>query len=101
MHPGKRTRLGSVVVILSAVLLVGLSACGVIPKNYPKGRPFVFKTTIKVDGNFTDEERENLESRLRGQLDDSLMVRSVSKLFVKEIKNPPAYDSMALARSIV
>jgi outer membrane protein insertion porin family len=101
MHSRKTSRISLVATIISAVLLWGLSACGVIPKNYPKGRPFVFKTTIKVDGNFTDEERETLTSRLKGQLDDSLTVRSVSKLFVKEIRNPPAYDSTAVQRSIL
>jgi hypothetical protein len=100
MHEGKLPRFSLVVSVIAVVILLGLSACGVIPKNYPKGKPFVFKTTIKVNGNFTDEARENLEDRLKGQLDDSLTVRSVSKLFVKEIRTPPAFDSTAVERSI-
>jgi outer membrane protein insertion porin family len=101
MHPGKLPRSSKAVVVVLAVILLGLSACSVIPRNYPKGKPFVFKTTIKVNGNFTEEDRESLESRLKGQLDDSLVVRSVSKLFVKEIRKPPAYDSLAVQRSIL
>jgi len=101
MHQGKHSRFTPVVVVCWLAALLGVSACGVIPKNYPKERPFVFKTTIKVNGNFTEEEQENLESRLKGQLDDSLTVRAVSKLFVKEIKTPPAYDSTAVQRSVV
>jgi hypothetical protein len=100
MRAGKPSPFSLVVAVVSGVILLGLGACGVIPKNYPKGTPFVFKTTIKVNGNFSDEQRENLEDRLRGQLDDSLTVRSVSKLFVKEIRNPPAYDSNAVQRSV-
>ena len=63
MHQGKHSRFTPVVVVCWLAALLGVSACGVIPKNYPKGRPFVFKTTIKVNGNFTEEEQENLESR--------------------------------------
>jgi hypothetical protein len=100
MHEGKLSRFSLVVSVISAVALLGLAACGVIPKNYPKDKPFVFKTTIKVNGNFTDEVREDLEDRLKGQLDDSLTVRSVSKLFVREIRTPPAFDSNAVERSI-
>ncbi|MFM8805745.1 MAG: BamA/TamA family outer membrane protein [Sphingomonadales bacterium] len=100
MHEGKSSRFSLALSVISAVVLLGLGACGVIPKNYPKGKPFVFKTTIKVNGNFSDESREDLEDRLRSQLDDSLMVRSVSKLFVREIRTPPVFDSSAVERSI-
>ena len=101
MHEGKPSRFSLAFALLSTVILLGLGACGVIPKNYPKGKPFVFKTTIKVNGNFTDEARQNLEDRLKDQLDDSLTVRSVSKLFVKEIQTPPVFDSTAVERSIL
>lgn len=100
MRAGKASPFSLMVTVVAAAILLGLDACGVIPKNYPKGTPFVFKTTIKVIGNFNDEERADLEDGLRGQLDDSLTVRSVSKLFVREIRNPPAYDSTAVQRSV-
>ena len=86
MHTGKPNGLSVVAAMLLLWILLGVSACGVIPKNYPKGKPFVFKTTIKVNGNYQEEERQALQDRLYGQLDDSLTVRSVSKLFVKEIR---------------
>ena len=100
MHTGKPNGLSVVVAMLLLWILLGVSACGVIPKNYPKGKPFVFKTTIKVNGNYQEEERQALQDRLYGQLDDSLTVRSVSKLFVKEIRNPSVYDTAAVQRSI-
>jgi hypothetical protein len=100
MHTGKPNGLSVVAAMLLLWILLGVSACGVIPKNYPKGKPFVFKTTIKVNGNYQEEERQALQDRLYGQLDDSLTVRSVSKLFVKEIRNPSVYDTAAVQRSI-
>lgn len=101
MHTGKSNGYSAVAAMLMMWILLGLSACGVIPKNYPKGKPFVFKTTIKVVGNMHDQARQTLEDRLQEQLDDSLTVRSVSKLFVKEIRNPAVYDTAAVQRSIL
>jgi len=74
--------------------------CGVIPKQYPLGQPFVYQTNIQVNGNFTNTEKNRLSTRLRGQLDDSLRVRTVSKMLYSELRRPPRYESNTATRSI-
>lgn len=71
-----------------------------IPKKYPVGRPFVFKTTIKVEGNLNRTEKELLQSKLKGQLDDSLRSRTVSKLFYSTLPHPPVFDTSYSSRSV-
>ena len=66
--------------LLSLYVFWIATGCGVIPKQYPVNQPFVFQTNIQVQGNFTNTEKNRLASRLKGQLDDSLRVRTVSKL---------------------
>lgn len=70
------------------LLLLFLGACSVLPRNYPKDKPFVFGTNITVQGNFTNEEKESLESRLANQLDDSMRVRTVRKFFAQGFNRP-------------
>ncbi len=86
---------------IAVIIMVLASSCATIVKNYPKGKPFVYETNITVNGNFSNEERETLESRLKGQLDDSMRSRSVSKLLWSVMKNPPAYDSSNAGKSMV
>jgi outer membrane protein insertion porin family len=74
------------------------TGCAVVPRHYPVNRPFVFKYNINVEGNFTDEEREKIESGLKNQLDDSIRVRSTLKLWRSgflnyQLEKPPVYDS--------
>ena len=73
-------------------LLFLFPSCGVVVKKFPRNQPYVFKTTIKVDGKFSREERESLTSKLKGQLDDSLRSRTVSKLIYSTLRNPPVYE---------
>lgn len=88
------------------VLLMLLGSCGVVPKNAPVGKPFVFKYTVTVDGNFSPAEKSNLETRLARQLDDSIRVRTVRKLIYKGVNRPvldkpPVYDPSNAERSKV
>ncbi|MEN9497665.1 MAG: hypothetical protein RL750_564, partial [Bacteroidota bacterium] len=76
------------------------TGCGVIPKQYPAEQPFVYQTNIHVQGNFTNTEKNQLASRLKGQLDDSLRVRTVSKMFYSELRKPPLFDMSAANRSV-
>lgn len=76
------------------------TSCGVIPKKYPAGKPFVFKTTIKVEGSGTQEEKDGLKNKLKGQLDDSLRSRTVSKLFYSTLKHPPVYEPSYATQSV-
>jgi len=93
--------------LVSVVLpLLFLASCGVVPRNYPKNTPFVFKYNVDVNGNYTIDEKEELESRLENQLDDSIRVRTVHKLFYQGINrqvldHPPVYDSNNAEKSIL
>lgn len=86
--------------------LLFLISCGVVPRNYPRNTPFVFKYNVDVEGNYTLQEKEELESRLENQLDDSIRVRTVHKLFYKGfnrpvLDRPPVYDSNNADKSMV
>jgi outer membrane protein insertion porin family len=71
-----------------------LSAC-TIPREYQKGKPFVFKNNIELKGgNFTKDEKITVLQRLNGQLDDSSrIIITDAFFFIHNIDNPPAYDS--------
>lgn len=86
--------------VFMAGLLV-LSSCGMIVKQYPTNRPFVYKTNINIKGNVSNDTAEMLISKLKGQLDDSMRARSVSKIFVSVMKNPPAYEVANADRSVI
>lgn len=90
-------------VIVAAIFL---ASCGVVPKNYPKKTPFVFKYNVDVDGNLTTAEKTDLSSRLSNQLDDSIRVRTARKLIYHGVNRPvlnrpPVYDSNNADKSIV
>ena len=82
------------------VFTVLISSCGVVPKNYPSNRPFVFKTTVKVNGKFSNEERDNLTSKIKAQLDDSMQARTASKLFYSILKKPAVYEQTNAEKSV-
>ncbi|HEY5970038.1 MAG TPA: BamA/TamA family outer membrane protein [Chitinophagaceae bacterium] len=104
----------SLTVTLAIVLLIlVLASCKVIPKDYPIDKPFVFETNIKLEGNFTKEEKDALTSQLKSQLDDSLKAKTnykfISLRFKKGyaginrpiLENPPAFDSASADRSTI
>lgn len=87
-------------------LLLLLISCGVVPKNYPRNKPFVFKYNVDVEGNLPTAKKAELESRLTNQLDDSIRVRTVRKLLYKGfnrpvLDRPPVYDSNNAEKSIL
>lgn len=69
-------------------------------KDYPARKPFVYKTQIQVNGPLSSEEKEDLASKLKNQLDDSLRARSVSKVLWSVMRRPPVYDSLNALRSV-
>ncbi|HEX2684595.1 MAG TPA: hypothetical protein VHL77_11710, partial [Ferruginibacter sp.] len=77
-----------------------LSSC-TIAKKYQKGKPFVAKNNIEVKGgNFSNDERAILRSRLNAQLDDSSKINVIDKLFFWHVLvSPPAYDSNSAYKS--
>jgi outer membrane protein assembly factor BamA len=81
-----------------SILLV--TGCGVVPKNYPKNKPFVFETNISVEGNLTKEERGHLVSQLENQLDDSIQARTAQRFLISVLNRPPVFDSSSAAKSI-
>jgi outer membrane protein insertion porin family len=86
--------------IAAGILLVAFHSCKVV-KEYPEGKPFVYKTNIKLTGNFSKEEKKNLVNGLEEQLDDSLEVRWLQKLVWQVLKKPPVYDSSNADKSII
>ena len=62
-------------------------------KKYPKNKPFVYETNINLSGNLSKTEKENLESRLKVQLEDSLDPKLNGKIFWQVLKKPPVYDT--------
>jgi outer membrane protein insertion porin family len=91
--------------IVPAILFFGLFSCRV-PKNFQKGKPFVFKTTIKVEGNIKGDEKQDLSQRLENQLDDSLQTKTVTGfnwpyIIAKKLNYPPVFDTANVSRSVV
>jgi outer membrane protein insertion porin family len=91
--------------IVPSILLFGLFSCRV-PKNFQKGKPFVFKTTIKVEGNIKGDEKQDLTQRLQNQMDDSLQTKTVTGfnwpyIIANKLNYPPVFDSVNIGRSIV
>ncbi|HUR64838.1 MAG TPA: BamA/TamA family outer membrane protein, partial [Chitinophagaceae bacterium] len=94
-------RRGFLHIACAAIFIFLFSSCTTFIKNYPRNKPFVYKTNINVIGNFTSEEKEILTTRLKAQLDDSMKVRSVSKILWSVMKNPPVYDSINADKSTI
>ncbi|MBN8852580.1 MAG: hypothetical protein BGO55_02385 [Sphingobacteriales bacterium 50-39] len=69
--------------------------------GYQFGKPFVYHTNIKVEGDIPRSEKKDLALRLSNQLDDSLRTQesSIAGIYTKVV-NPPAYDSSNMRRSI-
>ncbi|MEO8406537.1 MAG: hypothetical protein ABI480_18140, partial [Chitinophagaceae bacterium] len=86
--------------VAALLIIIAFGSCTIV-KNYQPGKPFVFKTKINLIGNFTNEEKKELQSKLAEQLDDSMDVRAVDKLAWKVLKKPPVYDSANADKSII
>ncbi len=87
--------------ILYTIVIVLLASCTVV-KNYPENTPFVFANKITVKGDVSKDEKKRLQIELYNYWDDSLKVNSILKYGVRTmIKNPKAFDSSGITRSIV
>ena len=103
-EPKPQSSLTRFITVASFVLL--LVSCGVVPKDYPHDKPFVYETNINLEGNFSKDEKDRLVSELKNQLDDSMRVRTVYKFFYKGINRsvlvrPPVFDSASADRSML
>ena len=88
-------------ICLAWVAAIIFTGCAVIPKKYPKNKPFVFDYNISIEGNLSRENKNQLISQLENQLDDSIRVRTIPKLFHSNLTNPPVFDSINADKSIV
>jgi outer membrane protein insertion porin family len=88
-------------VFIAGFIVVVFGSCATVVRGYPPGKPFVYKTNINLIGNFSNEEKKDLQAELREQLDDSMQVRSLDKLFWSVMKKPPVYDSSNADKSII
>lgn len=85
--------------IISVLFFLSIASCTVV-KNYPKDKPFVYKSSIKLK-NIRKADAERIGKDLNNYLDDSLKIRSVqSFIFWHKIKNPPVFDSINISKSI-
>lgn len=82
------------------MIVVLFASCTVV-RYYQPDKPFVYRTNINLIGNFTNEEKKELTAGLREQLDDSMQVKKVEKLFWSVMKTPPVYDSTNADKSII
>ena len=96
---GYSSTLGIFRIICFAGLLLFVGSCTIV-KNYPRNQPFVYKTNINIKGNTARDTVLILQSRLKGQLDDSMRARSVSKILWSVMKNPPVYNSDNAEKSV-
>ena len=90
--------------LIPAILIITFFSCRV-PKDYQVGKPFVFKTSVKVTGSLKTDQRQDLTSRLESQLDDSLQPKTITALswpqiLIKKLPNPPVFDSASITRSV-
>ncbi|MBS1577928.1 MAG: hypothetical protein JST09_21760, partial [Bacteroidetes bacterium] len=100
LHGTPRTYFTPSFIFLSVLLCCIISSCKVV-KDYPRNRPFVFKTKINVIGNYTKDEKNDLETRLMNQVDDSMRVKSVSQIYRTVWRKPSAFDSTSAEKSVV
>ena len=69
-------------------------------RKYPKNKPFVYQTNIKLYGNLSKKEKSELSSKLPTQLEDSINPRFRQKLFWQVLKKPAPYDSTYVISSM-
>ncbi len=87
--------------IIGGICLLLAASCSTIVKSYPANKPFVYQTNINITGNITSDTAAEIASRLKGQLDDSMKARSVSKVLWSVMKKPPVYDVSSAEKSVV
>ena len=86
--------------LLPTLAFLLLFSC-TVPRHYPANRPFVYAINIKVEGNFKAGEKQDLETRLTNQLDDSLRPQIVSIFGVyRRVMYPAVFDTANVRRSI-
>ncbi len=98
VHEKPRKYLNASSFITLLLFCIFLSSCAV--KKFHPYQPFVFKTNINVEGNYSTEQKKELEARLTNQLDDSMRPKRVSKFIYTQITRPQKFDSMSAEKSV-
>lgn len=86
--------------VVAGLIAVAFVSCTVV-KKYQPDKPYVYRTNINLIGNFSNEEKKALKGGLEEQLDDSMQVRKIEKLFWSVLKTPPVYDSTNADKSLI
>lgn len=86
--------------LIALICMFVFGSCAVIVRDYPRNTPFVYKTNINIKGNISSDTVALLVPRLKGQLDDSMRARSVSKVLWSVMKKPPVYKSDNAEKSV-
>jgi hypothetical protein len=68
-------------------------------RKYPKNKPFVYQTNIKLYGNLSKKEKEDLNSKLSAQLEDSINPRFRQKVIWQVLKKPAVFDTADVVSS--
>ena len=103
LHGTPRIYLRNFSILITTLLSLFLASCKLttIVKKYPAHKPFVFETKINIEGKYTKEQKADLVSRLQNQLDDSMQVKTVSKVIWSELRHPPVFDSSSADKSVL
>lgn len=95
--PAAKTNFTLYCFALLAAFTVVFSSC---ITNYPRNKPFVYKTNINIVGKYSDDEKKLLEQQMDQQLHDSIRVRWQRKFVVVKVrKNPAVFDSANMSLS--
>ena len=62
-------------------------------KKFPRNKPFIYETNIKLFGNLSKKQKSELHSKLSAQLEDSVNPQSSQKILWQVIKKPPLFDT--------
>ena len=95
----KITYLLLILIILGSCRAVKLGFPLSVVRKYPKNKPFVYQTNIKLYGNLSKKEKEELNSKLSAQLEDSINPRFKQKVIWQVLKKPAVFDTATVNRS--
>lgn len=62
-------------------------------KKFPRNKPFIYETNIKLLGNLSKKQKSELHSKLSAQLEDSVNPQASQKILWQVIKKPPLFDT--------
>lgn len=90
----------SVFVVAAVALIVSITSC-TVPRRFPKGKPFVYNTAIKLENvKLNPSKRTEFKVALNNQVDDSLQNRRVlTPLFYYNLVKPAVFDTLYIGRS--